>query len=80
MEIAQIQALLEEKLPDCEVNVGGDGYHHNVLVVGDVFEGLNRVKRQQLIYAILNEHIVSGELHAINMKTMTPAERDAANS
>jgi acid stress-induced BolA-like protein IbaG/YrbA len=76
MEIQRIQEVLEAspQLEGCTVNVSGDGYQHEILVVGAVFETLNKVKRQQLIYSILNEYIVSGELHAINMKTLTPSE------
>ncbi|MEK9871115.1 MAG: BolA/IbaG family iron-sulfur metabolism protein, partial [Gammaproteobacteria bacterium] len=35
---------------------------------------LNRVKRQQKIYALLDDRIKSGEIHAVSMVTKTPAE------
>jgi acid stress-induced BolA-like protein IbaG/YrbA len=69
-----IRKLLLDDLPDCEVAVeGGDG-KYLVTATGDVFEGLNAVKRQQLVYKILNEHIASGAIHAVTMRLATSAE------
>lgn len=73
----QIQALLEEQLPDCDFTVQGEGAKFQVFAVGDVFEGLNPVKRQQKIYQILNPHIATGAIHAVSMRLMTAAERAA---
>ena len=56
------------------VHVEGDGYHYDVTIVSDAFFGKTRVARQQWVYARLNEYIVSGQLHAVNMKTWTTAE------
>ncbi len=69
-----IKGLLDASLPGCEIEVeGGDG-NYLVIAVGDIFEGLNAVKRQQTIYQILNEHIASGAIHAVNMRLMTGTE------
>ncbi|NKB34145.1 MAG: BolA/IbaG family iron-sulfur metabolism protein [Pseudomonadales bacterium] len=74
MQTNEIEQLLVAALPDCEIAVeGGDG-KYLVSATGDVFEGLNAVKRQQTIYKILNEHIASGAIHAVSMKLQTPAE------
>ena len=56
------------------VEVEGDGYHYQLTIVSDVFLGKTRVARQQWVYARLNEYIVSGQLHAVIMKTWTKAE------
>ncbi len=56
------------------VEVEGDGYHYDLIVVSDAFVGKSKVARQQWVYARLNEHIVSGRLHAVNMKTWTKEE------
>lgn len=78
MDTDQIRQLLAAELPDCEIAVeGGDG-KYLVKAVGQVFEGLNAVKRQQTIYKILNEHIASGAIHAVTMRLMTGAEQQAA--
>ena len=78
MDASQITTELDAQLSDCQVSVeGGDG-KYLVTVIGDVFEGLNAVKRQQTIYKILNEHISSGAIHAVTMRLMTVAESQAS--
>lgn len=57
-----------------EVEVEGDGYHYQITIVSDVFIGKTAVARQQWVYAKLNDFIISGQLHAVNMKTWTNAE------
>ncbi len=78
MDASQITTELDAQLSDCQVSVeGGDG-KYLVTVIGDVFEGLNAVKRQQTIYKILNEHITSGAIHAVTMSLMTVTESQAS--
>jgi len=78
LDCDQIRELLAAALPDCNITVeGGDG-KYLVTAVGDVFDGLNAVKRQQTIYQILNPHIVSGAIHAVTMQLMTEAEHSVA--
>lgn len=74
MSPEDVQALLSEKLDQCQVSVEGDGYKYEITVIGDVFEGLNAVKRQQFVYAALNEKISDGSVHAVTIKTYTPAQ------
>ena len=78
MDANQITIELNAELPNCQVTVeGGDG-KYLVTVIGDVFEGLNAVKRQQTIYKILNEHITSGAIHAVTMSLTTVTESRAS--
>ena len=78
MDASQIIIELDAELSDCQVTVeGGDG-KYLVTVIGDVFEGLNAVKRQQTIYKILNAHITSGAIHAVTMSLMTVTESKAS--
>ena len=49
-----------------------------MIAVGDAFEGLSPVKRQQLVYAALSDEIASGALHAISIKTFTPVQWQTA--
>jgi|TARA_B110000263_G_scaffold101826_1_gene89128 acid stress-induced BolA-like protein IbaG/YrbA len=75
LESESITQLLIAELPSCEIVVeGGDG-KFLVTAVGNVFEGLNAVKRQQTIYKILNEYIASGAIHAVTMRLMTEQEQ-----
>jgi len=78
LDANQISTLLDAELSDCQVSVeGGDG-KYLVKVIGNVFDGLNAVKRQQTIYKILNEHITSGAIHAVTMNLMTLSESQAS--
>ena len=74
MQPEEVRKLLQARLPDCEINVEGDGSYFDITAVGDVFAGLRPLKRQQLIYAALNSHIADGSIHAVNMTTLTAAE------
>lgn len=69
-----LQVLLAEKLSDCQVTVESDGHTYFITVIGEAFEGLNAVKRQQYVYAALNEKIADGSVHAVSIKTYTPAQ------
>tara|TARA_B110000444_G_C18494979_1_gene435279 strand:+ start:246 stop:482 length:237 start_codon:yes stop_codon:yes gene_type:complete len=74
MDVEQITALLRTALDDCEISVSGEGSHYEIVVVGEVFAELRPVKKQQLVYAALNEQIANGSIHAVNIKTYTPQE------
>ena len=74
MQNDEIQSLLAAHFPDAHIEVGGDGYHNDVLIVSDKFAGLMPVKKQQLVYAAINDKIIDGSLHAVNMKLFTPEQ------
>ncbi|MDF1763041.1 MAG: BolA/IbaG family iron-sulfur metabolism protein [Oleibacter sp.] len=78
MSPAEILQVLEAAEPNVSWSTAGDGYHNEVEGVSDVFEGLNAVKRQQFVYAILNPYIADGRLHAVIIRTFTPAEKASA--
>ncbi len=72
-----IQQVLTDSLNAEHVGVGGDGRHFEITVVSAHFEGQRPVKKQQLVYAVLNEKIADGSIHAVMMQTLTPAEWQA---
>lgn len=78
MQIDDIKSLILATIPDAVLDVQVDGNHVGLTVVSDQFEGLNAVKKQQLVYSCLQEQISSGVIHAVHMKTYTPAEWQAA--
>ncbi len=55
----------------------GSETHFNLIIVSSAFEGLPRVDRQRRVYAIVADEMRAG-VHALTMKTLTPAEYDAA--
>jgi len=76
VDAEKIEQLLNTELPQCDIAVAGGDGKFQVTAVGNLFDGLNAVKRQQRIYQILNEHIASGAIHAVSMRLLTPAEHE----
>jgi len=74
MNPEDVQKMIEAGLPGCEVKVTGDGSHFEAVIIGEVFEGLSLVKKQQKVYATLGDKITSGEVHALTIKTFTAEE------
>ncbi|MGF1697364.1 BolA family iron metabolism protein IbaG [Vibrio kyushuensis] len=74
MDSAKVQQILEETLSLQEVHVKGEGSHYEVVAVDACFDGMSRVKKQQLIYAPLMEFIQRNDIHAVSIKAFTPAE------
>ncbi len=75
MDVHAIEALLKAGFTDCELELNAEGNKLGLIIVSSDFEGLNRVKRQQLVYSKLNDKIQSGEIHAVSMRTLTPEEK-----
>jgi len=74
MNPEDVQKMIAAGLPDCEVTVTGDGSHFDATVVGDMFDGMSMVKKQQTVYATLGDKITNGEVHALTIKTFTAEE------
>ncbi|MEH6450129.1 MAG: BolA/IbaG family iron-sulfur metabolism protein [Oleispira sp.] len=74
MSSVEIQALLEKEFPESEITIQ-EGYHNEIEVVSNVFEGMSAVKRQQMVYKPLTELITGGTLHAVKISALTPAEK-----
>lgn len=57
---------------------GGES-HFRLLIVSTAFEGLSPVARQRRVNAVLREDL-AGPVHALAMRTLTPAEHSADHS
>ena len=66
--------ILKSEFTDAIIEVVGDGYKYQALIVSSDFTGLSTVKRHQKIYSVLKDAIASGSLHALTLKTLTPDE------
>lgn len=77
MEPKALQSLLQERMPDADIDVTGDGYQYEIRVLSDEFEGLLPVKRQQKVYSLINKEIQSGQVHAVRIKALTHREWQA---
>lgn len=80
---ASIKQKLTAKLNPLELFVENESHMHSVpensethfkvLIVAEVFRGLSRVERQQLIYSVLAEELKGG-VHALSQRTYSPEE------
>lgn len=75
MQTEVVADLIRAGLPNAEVEVTGDGSHFEAIVVSPAFEGLSLIKKQRLVLETVRAQIDSGALHALSIKTLTPAER-----
>lgn len=73
MDTQTIISLIKAQLPDADVSVTGDGHHFDAVISAKEFAGKSKVQQQQMIYAILQSNILSGELHALSLKTQVKA-------
>ena len=56
MSPGDLEKLIASQILECEIHVqGGEGKYH-VSIVGDIFDGLNSVKRQQVYILIMLTH------------------------
>ncbi|TZF91598.1 BolA family protein [Cognatilysobacter lacus] len=73
-----IRELIEQGLPGARADVqGDDGVHFEATVVSDAFRGKLPLARHRLVYATLGTRM-GGEIHALQLKTLTPEESGAA--
>ncbi len=70
---AQVRDYIAAGLACEHLDVEGDGRHFFATIVSAQFEGRLRVARHQMVYAALGERMRE-EIHALSMKTLTPAE------
>ena len=75
MEADALKERLSSELSAESVEVSLDGDRASIIVFADVFEGLSRVKRQQMVYRYLNDSITSGVIHAVTITAKAPSER-----
>lgn len=71
---AVIEQLLMQQLALAEVYVKSEGSHFNIIAVGECFDGLSRVKKQQAVYKPLQQMIADNVMHAVSIKAYTPTQ------
>ena len=69
-----LEQLIAAGLPCEHLEVEGDGRHWFAVIVSSEFEGKRPIARHQRVYAALGERLKTDEVHALSMKTFTPAE------
>jgi len=68
-----IQRFIADNLACEHVEVEGDGRHFFATIVSTEFEGTTRIARHQRVYRALGDRMRE-QIHALSMKTLTPAE------
>ena len=74
METAEVKKIIEAGIKDSEAVVTADGNKYTAIVISDEFEGKTMLAEQKMVYALMNEHIQSGAVHALTIKAYTKAE------
>ncbi len=77
MDPREIEALIQAALPGAQVRVEdtvGDGNHFQAIVVAEQFQGLPLLKQHQLVNEALKTYLQDGRLHALSLRTFTPAQ------
>jgi acid stress-induced BolA-like protein IbaG/YrbA len=70
----ELQSLISTGLACDHIEVTGDGRHWAAVIVAPAFEGKRLIARHQIVYATLGQRMHTDEVHALSMKTYTPAE------
>jgi len=74
MTADELRSLIVTSLACDVVEVEGDGRHWSALIVSAEFAGLRPIQRHQRVYATLGARMHTDEVHALSMRTFTPAE------
>ena len=74
MTADQLQQLIAAGLACDHLTLEGDGRHWYAIIVSPEFEGKRPIQRHQRVYATLGDNMHTDEVHALSMKTFTPAE------
>jgi stress-induced morphogen len=84
MDTAEIEDLIESGIEGAEATVTSsrheeDEDHFAALVISPAFEGVPLVQQHQMVYDAVGDHMTT-DIHALEIKTYTPEEYEAAQS
>jgi acid stress-induced BolA-like protein IbaG/YrbA len=74
MTAEDLQNIIAAGLACDHLEVEGDGRHWQAVIVSAEFAGKRLIQRHQRVYATLGARMHTDEVHALSMKTYTPAE------
>ncbi len=74
LEIEFLKNRILAGIPEADVTVEISGNHCQLKIIASIFASLNSLKRQQTVYACLQDLIADGTVHAVNMNLYTPDE------
>lgn len=79
IEPTDVERMIKDGISDARVivtDLTGTRDHYSVVVVSSEFEGKLPLKQHRMVNATLAEPLASGELHALQLKTLTPDQYD----
>ncbi len=79
IEPQEVERMITESIPGARVfvtDLTGTRDHYSVVVVATQFENQLPIKQHRLVNAALAAPLSTGALHALQLKTLTPAEYD----
>ena len=74
MDPDEIRRLIETGIECVHVDVSGDGRHFDAVVVSEAFVGKPTLRQHRLVYGTLGERFDNDVLHALALRTYTPAQ------
>ena len=80
MDAHGIKEAIERGIPGARAEVSGGDAHFAAVVVAAAFEGKSRIEQHQMIYALFRDEMASQEIHALSIKTTTPADASRENA
>jgi stress-induced morphogen len=73
----EIKSTLEKAFPGATIemqDLTGGGDHWQVFIVSPAFEGKALIEQHQLVYGALKAELGDQRIHALALKTYTPAQ------
>ncbi len=74
MEISEVEAIIQQAMPDADIDVSGEECSFTVAIISESFEGQNLMQRQKAVLALFQTQLKTGRLHALTIKAYTPAQ------
>lgn len=79
----EIKSILEKALPGSTIetrDLTGGGDHWQVIVVSPAFEGKGLVEQHRMVNEALKDEMGDQRIHALALKTFTPAQWEKLGS
>ena len=79
----EIRATLEKALPGSTIemqDLTGGGDHWQLFIVSPAFEGMGLVEQHRMVNDALKEEMGDQRIHALALKTYTPAQWEKLGS
>ena len=69
-----ITKVISDEIIYEDLVVEGSEAKYEVKIVSNIFDGKSLIQRHKIIYALLDNYIKTGEIHALTIKAMTVSE------